>query len=165
MHFLVCGPTRAWNVFQACRTRKTWTFWVAYMSLTWFLFFFWHFWKNWNTGFLLLSYIGENGCVICKIEFFYLWVIFLEGSFLALLCYGNVCNWIPKLIWARLNSFWSFFWNVPRFVVVTSAWTKFCQNCSIVFLFWRNGVFSIVIFSSILVCCFSVHIVVSHRIL
>ena len=36
MHPLVAAPARAWNVFLACEDwKKSWTFWDAYMSLTW----------------------------------------------------------------------------------------------------------------------------------
>ena len=36
MHLLVAAPARAWNVFLACENwKKSWTFWDAYMSLTW----------------------------------------------------------------------------------------------------------------------------------
>ena len=36
MHPLGAAPARAWNVFLACEDwKKSWTFWDAYMSLTW----------------------------------------------------------------------------------------------------------------------------------
>ena len=60
---------------------------------------------------------------------------------------------VSELIWPRVDWFWSFFcWNVPRFVVVISAWNKICKNCSIVFLIWRHEVFSMISLRGILVC-------------
>ena len=31
-----------------------------------------------------------------------------DGRFLVLHFYGNVCNWIPKLIWSQMDWFWRF---------------------------------------------------------
>ena len=42
--------------------------------------------------------------------------------------------------------------SMPRFVVVKSASTKICKNCSILFLFQRQEVFSIISFRCFLVC-------------
>ena len=58
-------------------------------------------------------------------------------------------NWFDHE-WIDFGGF--FCWNVPRFVVVISAWNKICKNCSIVFLIWRHEVFSMISLRGILVC-------------
>ena len=55
-------------------------------------------------------------------------------------------------------------WNMPRFVVALSAWTKICKICSFVFLFSRLEVFSMYSLRGILVCSWNVPLLFSHRI-
>ena len=58
------------------------------------------------------------------------------SNFLVLHFDGNVCNWIPIVIWPRLGCFWSLFGRfMPRFVNFMSAKTEIYLICSIVFLF------------------------------
>ena len=65
--------------------------------------------------------------------------------------YRNVGNSVPKLIWPQMDSNWSFCLNVPRFTVVISAYTRVCQNCSVLLLFCLYEIFSIIRFGVSLV--------------
>ena len=58
-----------------------------------------------------------------------------------------------------------FYWNMPRFIVFTSACTEICKKCSNVFLFLRYQKFSIVDLWGILVCFLNVPELFSHRVL
>ena len=53
--------------------------------------------------------------------------------------YRNVCNSVPKLIWPRMDSYWSFCLIVPCFAAVISAYPEVCKKRSILFLFcWHE---------------------------
>ena len=45
----------------------------------------------------------------------------LDWSFLVLHFDGNVCNWIPKVIWPRMDWFWGFCWKMASFVNLISV--------------------------------------------
>ena len=47
-------------------------------------------------------------CLFYWNEFFSAVFQVLDWSFLVLHFYGNVCNWIPKVIWPRMDWFWGF---------------------------------------------------------
>ena len=51
-----------------------------------------------------------------------------------------------------------------RFFVVISAWNKICKNCSILFLFRRHHVFSIISLRGLLVCSSKVPVLFSHMV-
>ena len=70
--------------------------------------FFRHKWKKMATVSLLLPCIPGDSCLNSWNEFFYSVFQVLNQSFLVFQCHANVCNWNPKLIWKRLDYFWSF---------------------------------------------------------
>ena len=70
---------------------------------------------NWSQ--LLFDFIFLIGIVVSVIvgSFFSPAFQVLDGSFLVFHFDGNVCNWIPKAIWPRMDWFWFFFvkkWSV-----------------------------------------------------
>ena len=75
-----------------------------------------HKWRQLVTASLLLLRIGRYGCLPYWIEFFSAVFHVLDWSFFLLHFDGNVCNWIAKVIWPRMNWFWVFFvekWLLP----------------------------------------------------
>ena len=60
---------------------------------------------------LLFYFIVLIGIVASVIGMSFFSAVFqvLDWSFLVLQFYGNVCNWIPKKIWPRMDWFWGFF--------------------------------------------------------
>ena len=87
--------------------------------------------------------VGENSCIWNWNKLFSSVGQVLDWSFFVLHFDGNVCYWIPKLFWPRLDWFWLFCWNIPHFAVVLSLRTEVSNICSLVFLFWRHEIFSI----------------------
>ena len=85
-------------------------------------------------------------------EFFSAVVHVLDWSFLVMHFYGNVCNWIPEVIWPRMDWFLGFCRIMPHFVHFIFAWTELCMNCQFVILFWRHQIFSMFRLSGNLVC-------------
>ena len=67
-----------------------------------------HEWRNLVTAFLLLLCIDGYSCLSYGNEFFSAVFHVLDWSFLVLHFDWNVCNWIPKVIWPRMNWFWGF---------------------------------------------------------
>ena len=63
---------------------------------------------------LLFYLVILVNCVVYKIDFSSVGQVF-GLMFLVLQCHGNVCNWIPKLIWPRMDSFWSFLLEYASF--------------------------------------------------
>ena len=142
--------------YQKCvsglrRLEKIWTCWDAYMCCT-----------RWSNvvqtqmkefGYTSLSphFDGENKCILKWNDFFSSVGQVLGWNFFVLHFDGNVCYWIPKQFWPRLDWFWIFCWNIPHFVVIVSLWTEVSNNCSFVFLFWRHEIFSIISLGAILV--------------
>ena len=59
---------------------------------------------------LLFYFIVLMGIVasVIGMSFFAAAFQILDWSFLVLHFYGNVCNWIPKVIWPRMDWFWGF---------------------------------------------------------
>ena len=45
----------------------------------------------------------------------------LDWIFLVLHFDGNVCNWIPKVIWPWMDWFWGFCWEIASFVDFVSV--------------------------------------------
>ena len=169
MHLLLGGPARAWNVFLACEDKKKpWTFWDAYMSLNWcWNIVIWsrHKWKKLVTASLLLHCMHWYGCLRYWKVFFSGVFQVLHWSFLVLHSDGNVCNWIPKVIWQRMDWFWVFCWELASFVDFLFVWTEICKNCLIVALFWGHQI--LLMFSSrgILVCSSKMLVFFSQMIL
>ena len=89
-----------------------------------------HKWWKVVTASLLLHCIDCNGCLCYWKEFFSAVFQVLDWSFLVLHFDGNVCNWIPKGIWPRMDWFWSFCWKMASFVDFTSVWTEIFKRCS-----------------------------------
>ena len=145
------------------RLEKTWTFWDAFVSLTWCSNIVRPKWRKLATDSLWFDCVDGYSCLRCWNEFFSSMFQVLGWNFLALQCHGNVCNWIPKLIWPRLRYFLVFCWNMPRFVHFISALTQICMICSIFILFWRHKSFSIVSLRGILVCSLNVPVIFSQR--
>ena len=67
-----------------------------------------HKWRKLVTASLLLNCIDGYSCLRYWCEFFSAVFQVLDWSFLVLHFYGNVCNWIPKVIWPRMDWFWGF---------------------------------------------------------
>ena len=69
---------------------------------------FWHNWGKLVTASLLLDCIDWYSCLRYWNESFSAVFQVLDWSFVVLPFDGNVCNWIPKVIWPRLDWFWGF---------------------------------------------------------
>ena len=89
----------------------------------------------------------------------------LGWSFLVLHFRANVCNWIPKVIWPQMDSFWGFYWKMASVPDFRSVWSKICKECSIVILFWRYKISSMFSLRVILVCSLKMLLLFSRRIL
>ena len=111
-----------------------------------------HRWRKLVTVSLLLHYIGGYSCLRYWNEFFLGVFQVLHWSFLVSLSDGNVCNWIPKVIWQRMDWFWVFCWEMASFVDFLFVWTEICKNRWIVALFWGHQIFSMYSSRCILVC-------------
>ena len=68
-----------------------------------------HKWRKLVTASLLLHCIDGYSCLRYWIEFFSAVFQVLDWSFLVLHFYGNVCNWIPKVIWPPMDWLWGYF--------------------------------------------------------
>ena len=66
-----------------------------------------HKWRKLVTAFLSLC-IGGNSCLPHWNEFFSAVFQVLDWSFLVLHFDGNVCNWLPRVIWPRMTWFCGF---------------------------------------------------------
>ena len=67
-----------------------------------------HKWRKLVTASLLLQCIDWYSCLRSWNEFYSAVFQVLDWSFLVLHFDGNVCNWIPKVIWPRMDWFWGF---------------------------------------------------------
>ena len=113
----------------------------------------------------LLHCIDEYSCLRYWNEFFSGVFQVLHWSFLVLLSDGNVCNWIPKVIWQRMDWFWVFCWEMASFVDFLIVWTEVCKNRWIVALFWGHQIFSMFSSRGILVCSSKMIVFFRHMIL
>ena len=120
--------------------------------------------ENWLQ--LLFYLIVLIGTVVSVIGMSFFAAVFqvLDWSFLVLHFDGNVCNWIPKVIWPRMDWFWGFLlgngffrrlhicmdWNLQELLNFFFDDIKFFQ-----FLIW--GVFWSVLYKEL--------VLFSHRIL
>ena len=124
------------------KLEKIWTFWGSQKWWTW----------CWNVLRIYMKEIvytsifvqspGEESFMSFYVEFFQTWTRFRfeDSSFF----YRNVCNPVPKLIWPRMDSYWSFCLSVPCFATVISAYPEVCKKCSILFLFCWHEVFPVI---------------------
>ena len=67
-----------------------------------------HKWRKLVAASLILPCIDGYNCLRCWNELFSAVLQVLDWSFLVLHFNGNVCNWIPKVIWTRMDWFWGF---------------------------------------------------------
>ena len=109
MHHLISGPVRAWNVLLACEALKNLELFEMHTcqwpgAQLWFR----HKWGKLVTASLLLDCIDWYSCLRYWNEFFAVVFQVLDWSFHVLHFDGNVCNWIPKVIWPRMDWFWVF---------------------------------------------------------
>ena len=65
-----------------------------------------HKWGKLVAASLLLDCIDFYSCRRYRKEFYAAVFRVLDWSFLVLHFDGNVCNWIPKVIWSRMDWFW-----------------------------------------------------------
>ena len=124
-----------------------------------------HEWRNLVSAFLLLLCIDGYSCLSYGNEFFSAVFHVLDWSFLVLHFDWNVCNWIPKVIWPRMDWFRGFSFENGFFVDFISVWTEICKKCSIVILFWRYQFFSMFRLRGLLVCSLKMLLLFSHRFL
>ena len=155
----VNAPARWWPC--AClkcvsglrRLENPWTFWDAFMSLTW-------------CSNMVQTYMKETGYGF-SFTWWYCWVQLLpllEWVFFS--CVSGFRLKISRFALLRkrlqLDSksdlttngliVGFFCWEMASFVDFISVWTKICTNCSIVILFWRHQIFSMFSLRGILVC-------------
>ena len=116
---------------------------------------------------LLFYFIILTGRVTAVIEIKFFSAVFhvLDWSFLLLHFDGNVCNWIPKVIWPRMDWFWGFLLEKSFF-----RWLNICMDWNLQELlnfhsFWRHQIFSIFSLRGILVCSLKKLVLFSHGIL
>ena len=89
----------------------------------------------------------------------------LDWSFLLLHFDGNVCKWIPKVIWHWMDWFWDFLLGNGFF-----CWLHICMDWNLqemlnCFSFRRHQIFPIFSLRGILVCSLKKLVLFSHRIL
>ena len=89
----------------------------------------------------------------------------LDWSFLVLHFEGNVCNWIPKVIWPRMDWFRGFLLENGFFVDFISAWTQICMNCFKCVCLLTTSNLSMISLRGILVCSLKKLLLFSHMIL
>ena len=124
MHLLVCGPARAWNVFLDREARKNLEIFEMH-TCHWpgAQIRFRHKWRKLVTASLILPCIDGYNCFRCWNEFFSAVLQILDRSVLVLHFNGNVCSWIPKVIWTRIDWFWGFLLEKGFF-----RWPNVCMN-------------------------------------
>ena len=124
-----------------------------------------HKWRKLVTASPLLLCIDWYSCLRYWNEFFAAVFQVLDWSFLVLHFDGNVCNWIPKAIWARRDWFYGFLLENGFF-----RWLNICMdwnlqellNCS---SFLTTSFFPIFSLRGILVCSLKMLVLFSHTIL
>ena len=127
---------------------------------------FWHKWRKLVTASLLLHCIDGYSYRRYWNEFFSAVFHVLDWSFLVLHFDWNVCNWIPKVIWPRMDWFWGFFigkWllSLTSYVfALTSA-----RMAQLLFFFDVIGFFSKFRLRGILSYSLKMLLLFSHRIL
>ena len=122
MHLLVSGSVRAWMTCWSTNTAKKLELFEMHTCLwsgaqKWFR----HRWRKLLTASLLLHCIDGYSYLRYWNEFFSAMLEVLGWSFLVLHFDGNVCNWIPKVIWLRMVWFWGF--------LLESGFFRWRANC------------------------------------
>ena len=134
-----------WNCVSGLRSvEKSGNFRATNLSLTWWSKVFETWMNEMAYSCYLLQCCGSTSRVVCWAAFLFSVGQVLGWNFLVLKCYGNVCIWIPKMIWPRMGWFESFCQKRPRLVDFLSVLTGGCNRSWNVFLFWRNRIFLIV---------------------
>ena len=124
-----------------------------------------HKWGKLVTASRLLDCIDWYSCLRYWNEFFAAVFQVLDWSFLVLHFAGNVCNWIPKVIWPRMDWFWVFCGELASFVDFISVWTEFCKNCSTFFFFDDIKIFQFLIWGIFWSVLWKKLVLFSYRIL
>ena len=121
---------------------------------------------NWlQLLFYFILLVGKLASVILRSFFSPVFQV-LDGCFLVLHFDGNVCKWIPKVIWPQMDWFWNFFClKMASFVDFISVSIEIYKNCSIVNRFWGHQIFSMFSLRGILVCSLKMLVLFSHKIL
>ena len=155
MHLLVGGPARAWIVFLACEEyKKTLNFLRCIHVFDLVL----KYGSDINEGnwlqvlFYFIVLKGVN-TVVVGIGFFSALLRVLGWSFLLLHFDGNVCNWIPKVIWPRMDWFWFFFvgkWLLSSILYLYEV--NSLRDAQLLFYFDKVNFFSVFRVTGILVC-------------
>ena len=151
MHLLV-GVSEM--CFWSAKTRKILEFFEMHTCLwpgaqIWFR----HKWRKLVTASLLLDCIDWYCCLRYWKEFFAAVFQVLDWSFLVLHFDGNVCNWIPKMIWPRMDWFWGFLLGNGFFrrLHICMDW-KLQELLNFFLFFLTTSIFSIFNLRGILVC-------------
>ena len=106
MHLLFGGRARAWNVLWPAKARKNLELFEMHTCL-WrgAQTSFRHKWRNLVTAFLSLHSFDGYICLRYGNEFFSAVFHNIYWSFLVLHFDWKVCNWIPNVVWPRLDWF------------------------------------------------------------
>ena len=152
--------------FWPAKTRKN-LYFVEMHTCLWpgAQIWFRHKWRKLVTGSLYFIVLMGIVTVVIGIRFFSAVFHVLDWSFLLLHFDGNVCNWIPKVIWPWMDWFWVFCLEMASLVDFISVWTEICRSCSIFILFWRHQFFSMFRLRGILVCSLKMFLLFRRRIL
>ena len=121
-----------------------------------------HKWSKLNTASFHFRCVGEKSCIVCWSEFFSSLFQVLSWIFFVLYFYEKVCNWFAKVIWPRMDCFWSwnlaFFWWIDTFL----DW-KLHEMLKFAFLLTTSSVFDSL--RCFFVCSSNVPVLFSQRIL
>ena len=124
-----------------------------------------HKWRKLVTTSLLLHCIDGYSCLRYWSGSFSAAFQVLDWSFLVLHFDETFAIGFQKWFDHEWIDFGVFCWKMDSFVDFISVWTKICQNCLIVILFWRHQIFSMFSLRGILVCSLEMLVLLSHRIL
>ena len=119
-------------------------------------------WKNLDTLPFFFDVLAKLTARLVGMSFFQLCVRFLFWSFLVRSVTEKFAfvfqNWfhLESIVCGVFSS------NVPRFVVVISAWARNCQSSSIVFFFGRHQVTLMNIIRDVLICSSNVTVLFRH---
>ena len=111
-----------------------------------------HEWRKLVTASVLLHCIDGYSCLRYWNEFFSAVFQVLDWSFLVLHFDGNVCNWIPKVNWLRMDWFWSFLLENGFF-----RWLHICMDWNLqellnCYSFLTTWIFLLFSLRGILIC-------------
>ena len=153
MRLLIGGPVRAWMCFWPAKTTKKLELFEMHTCVLpgnqiWFR----HKWRKLVTSSLLLHCIDGYSCLRYWNEFYSAVFQVLDWSFLVLHFDGNVCKWIPKVIWPRMDWFCGFLLEkgLLRWLNICMDWNL--QELLNFFSFLTTSIFSMLKLRGILVC-------------